>query len=222
MTTRDLAVLLARRWYVVLLGMAVTLGAIVLTERPGVYWTQFDMVLLGPRNVDFPTNIEDPRVGMVPMASVIVTELNGSDRPLLMGSSDTTLYGEGVRRGSRVRLPNYGSQWSPLYTAPIIDIQVVDSTEDVVAVKAAELAQEVRDTLDRRQNEIGVVPTMQMSVIKSPEDPLIQYVTGRRSRSLLGWALAGAGGTVAAAYWFDRAMRAWTDRRRKTRARVGS
>src|SRR4029453_4655089 len=48
-----------RRWYRMLLGAAITVGALYLTtHRPGVYWTQFDVVVLAPVDSSYPNNPE--------------------------------------------------------------------------------------------------------------------------------------------------------------------
>ena len=67
MTSRELLGLLLRRWYFVLLGAAISVLALYLaTNRPGVYWTQVDVVLLAPVESHTPTILEKPDFTLCP------------------------------------------------------------------------------------------------------------------------------------------------------------
>src|SRR6476659_4104392 len=134
MTSRELVRLILRRWYLVIVGMLVTLAVLwPTTHRPGVDWTQVEVVLLPPTFEEFPNQYEDPQYSMSALAGVIVTDFNGGHTPLQTATSDTTLYGEGVRNGTQVRMLNLGTQWSPLYDLPRIDVQVVGDDPAAVA-----------------------------------------------------------------------------------------
>ncbi len=219
MTSRELLRLVLRRWYLVLLGAlvsAVMLG--VIWKQPGLYWTQFDVVVLAPTTKLNPNNIEDPRFSMAPMAGVMVTELNGDKRPRLLASADTTLFGEGLREGVRVRLPNTGSQWLPMYNRPRIDVQVVSRDPVVVERKARAITEQLVAVLDRRQSELGIIPSMRMSAIATPEDPVVAHITGNRNRAALGMAMLGATLTTFAVYLWEK----WRlGRRRRPRRAEG-
>lgn len=205
MTSRDLLRLVFRRWYLMVLGAALSLALLsVVWKQPGVYWTQFDVVVLEPTSRLNPNSIEDPRFSMAPMAGVMVTEVNGDRRVPVLASPDTTLYGEGLREGTRVRVPNTGSQWLPMYSQPRIDVQVVSRDPAQVERRAQEATARLRAALDRRQDELGVTPRVRMSTISSPRDPIIAHVTGNRSRAALGTALLGATLTTGAVYLLER------------------
>lgn len=215
MTARELVRLLLRRWYVMVVGAALTLGAMSqVWSAPGLYWTQFDVVLLVPQSERFPNNIEDPRLSITPMAGLLVTEFNGDERPRQLASSSTTLYGEGVRSGHLVRLPNRGSQWLPIYSSPTIDVQVVDSDPDVVADKAAQISARLAAILKARQDELRVDEATRMSAIVSPSDPVVSSIPTSRSRALLATGLVGATLSIALVYWLER----WRLARRAARA----
>jgi hypothetical protein len=151
------------------------------------------------------------------MAAVLVADWNGVERPLLTASRDTTLFGEGQRKGIQVRVPNQGSQWVPLYLSPSIDVQVVDSNPKTVAQEARRVSAELDDMLKRRQDAVGVEPKFRMTTMMSPTNPTIMYFSGSTTRSALATGLVGAALTTIAVYWTDR----WLIWKRSRRGRLG-
>jgi hypothetical protein len=211
MTSRELLRLVFRRWYLMVLGAVLSVAVLgFVYKQPGVYWTQFDVVVLAPQTKLQPNNIEDPKFAMAPMAGVVVTEANGGKRPSLLASSDTSLYGEGLRQASRARLPNNGSQWLPIYSKPNIDVQVVDPDPAVVEQKSRQITAELSRILLENQDRIGVKPRARMSMIASPADPVVAHITGSLVRAAFGTALLGATLTTFAVYGLER----WRLRRR--------
>lgn len=215
MTSRELLGLVLRRWYLVVLGGALSLAVLAAVwKQPGVYWTQFDVIVLEPTSKLNPNSIEDPQFSLTPMAGVMVTRLNGDDRPALLASSNTTLFGEGLREAERARVPNSGSQWRPLFTQPRIDVQVVSHDPAVVERRAQAIAAQLAGLADRVQDEDGVKPRVRMSTIAAPADPVIAHATGSRPRAAAGTALLGATLTTFAVYFLE----VWRSRRRAARA----
>jgi hypothetical protein len=218
MTARQLLRLVIRRWYLMLIGAAITLAAIYFTtHRPGVYWTQYKVVVLAPVYEYYPNNLADPHYALAPMAGVLVTDWNGENRPLLTASGDTTLFGEGGRRGMEIRVPNEGTQWRPLYYAPNIDVQIVDNDPEKVAREAYRVGGELNGLLARRQDALKVRSSVRMSTIMSPADPTVSYMTGSRPRAALATGLAGAISTTIAVYWIEQLV---ISRRARRRART--
>lgn len=215
MTSRDLLRLVFRRWYLMLLGALLTVGALYSVARqPGVYFTSYDVVLLPPSSKLSPNTIEDPRYGITPMAGLIVADYNAGHRQTLLGSPDTTLYGEGIRSGSRVRMPNRGSQWQPLYTTPNIDVQVVGATSGEVAVEAKRIGAQLTRLVEERQDELGVKQSMRMTTLVSAPDPVIAYVGGSRARVALGIGIVGITSSTVAVVALERW---WVRRSRRDR-----
>ena len=206
MTSGELLSLVLRRWYLVLLGVAITVGALYLViNRPGVYWTQVAVVVQGPVDKYYPNNFEDPDEVLIPMAAVLAADWNGVERPLLTASGETTtLFGEGQRKGIQVRVPNEGSQWVPLFYSPSIDVQVVDSNPDMVAQEARRVTAELDEMLQRRQDAVGVKREFRMTTMVSPSDPTIEYISGSRTRAALAAGVVGMALTTIAVYWTDR------------------
>lgn len=205
MTSRSLLRMLARRWYVVILGIVLTVAVLwPATHRPGIYWTQVNVVLLPPANDLYPNKLEDPHLSLTALAGVVVAEFNGQQKPLVTASADTTLYGEGKTSGIQVRMPNMGSQWIPLYISPTIDVQVVGNNANTVVDDVNRIADELGRLLEERQETLGVVPSMRVTMIESPAEPSASYIAGSRSRAMGAGALVGLTMTIALAYSLDR------------------
>lgn len=223
MTALELVGLLLRRWYVVVVCAALTLGgAAVLLDRPPVYFTQFEVVLLPPKESVNPNTLREDPYGMVPMAGLLVEEYNQGRHPLNMSTTETTLYGEGLDQGERVRMRNVGNQWLPIYSNPVIDVQVVDPDADRVEAEAARIARDLDGILDRRQDELGVRKASRMSTEMAPEDVVVQEISGSRSRTAAGLLLLGGSLTVVAVIWIERLSRARAARRTNAREHIGS
>lgn len=205
MTSRQLLWLLVRRWYLVILGMALTLVVLwPVTHRPGVFWAQVNLVLLPPTSEYFPNKLEDPQVALSALAGVVVSDYNGQLKPPLMASAGTTLYGEGRTTGTEVRMPNLGSQWKPLYPTATIDVQAVAASPEVVTQEIGAAIGKINRLLAERQEELGVDPSFRVSSFSSPADPSVYYITGSRMRALGAGAVVGMGLTVAGVYWLER------------------
>jgi hypothetical protein len=209
----------ARRWYVALLGLALTLGAVYgVHHRPGVYYSQVQLVLVAPTVTYYPNTIAAQPFTLAPMASLLVSDWNGTHQPLLTSSADTTLYGEGVRSGTQVRLPNQGSQFLPLFTAPYVDVQVVGPTRDGVTAEATRVVGELRRMLQRRQDFAGVAPGLRITSLLSPADVSASYVTGSSARAAAVTFLLGVVGTGLGTSATDRLVARVRVRRRLRRA----
>ncbi|MEI7057903.1 hypothetical protein WBG06_18910 [Nocardioides sp. CCNWLW239] len=222
MTALELVGLLLRRWYVVAVCALMTLGgALILLDRPPVYFTQFEVVLLPPKESVNPNTLREDPYGMVPMAGLLVEEYNQGRHPLNMSTTETTLYGEGLDQGVRVRMRNVGNQWLPVYNHPVIDVQVVDPDPTRVEEEAARIAQDLDRILERRQDELGVRRTSRMSTEMAPEDVVVQEISGSRGRTAGGLALLGGSLTVVAVIWVERISRARAARRTQSRESTG-
>ena len=207
MTSRAFLGLMLRRWYLLLLGAAITLAvAATTTDRGSVYWTEFHVVLLSPTNEDFPNELEDPPYSLAPLGGVIVAEYNGTNPSLLTSSSDTTNYGMGERTGVMVRMPNQGNQWFPTYSSPNIDVQVVDRSPERVLQQSQQVKRDLEGILERLQRSVRVAPGARVSMISSPAEPAIVHVAGSRMRALGALGIVGASLTAVSIYWLERLL----------------
>lgn len=216
MTARDFLAAALRRWYVVVLGAALTLGAFTVVQRQApVFFTQYNIVVVGPSGTEEDNNVlENPRYGLQPLVGVISTDLNEGHPPLLTGDVDATMVGMGAREGVQVRVPNLGTQWRPLFSANYLDVQVAARTPEDVEVLAAQTSARVADLLEQRQDELGVPANLRARAVPSSEDPIVYPMAGSRSRALGATGLTGIALTAALVFWLER----WRPRRRPAAA----
>lgn len=216
MTARDFLAAALRRWYVVVLGAALTLGAFTVVQRQApVFFTQYNIVLVGPSGTEEDNNVlENPRYGLQPLVGVISTDLNEGHPPLLTGDVDATMVGMGAREGVQVRVPNLGTQWRPLFSANYLDVQVAARTPEDVEALATQTSARVADLLEQRQDELGVPDNLRARAVPSSEDPIVYPMAGSRSRALGATGLTGIALTAALVFWLER----WRPRHRPSAA----
>lgn len=222
MTTNELVHILRRRWYVVALGVALLMGAVHhVATRPGVYWTQVDVVFLAPKSVRYPNVIEQTSQSVIAMAGLIEHEVNKGLKEPATASASTTLAGVGVRDGYSVRLPNSGGQWASNFDRPVVDVQVIGPSESGVRARLATLAGEVERTLAARQEADGIPPLNRITASSTPTAAPVFYLNGNPKKAILVTLLLGGGlisvGTVGA----DRLLTARARRRRTVVAIAG-
>lgn len=211
MTARDFLAAALRRWYVVILGAVLTVGALAVVQRQApVFFTQYNIVLLGPYGERDGTLLDNPLYGLQPMIGVVATDLNDGHSPLLTGDVAATIVGMGAREGVQVRVPNLGTQWRPRFPSHHLDIQVVGSSPDEVTASAQETLARVEQVLVERQDEMAVHPGLRIHAVPSSEDPIVYPVAGSRSRALGATGLTGIALTAVLVFWLER----WRPRRR--------
>ncbi|WP_374458225.1 hypothetical protein [Nocardioides sp.] len=205
MTARDLIAAALRRWYVVLLGAVLTVGALyVVTKQAPVYWTQYNILLVGPSGAQKTTVLDDPVYGLQPLVGVIATDFNDGDPPLLTGDVAATIVGEGHREGVQVRVPNLGTQWRPLFPANYLDVQVAAADPEEVLATARATSLRVSVLLEELQDDMGAPLNLRARAVPSSKNPTVIAVTGSRSRALAGTGLSGMAITLAVLLMLER------------------
>lgn len=206
MTSREFLAAALRRWYVVVLGAVLTVGAFAVVQRQApVFFTQYNIVVVGPSGTEQDSNVlENPRYGLQPLVGVIATDLNDGHPPLLTGDVDATMVGMGAREGVQVRVPNLGTQWRPLFSANYLDVQVAARTPEEVQALARQTSDRVADLLEQRQDELGVPTNLRARAVPSSDDPIVYPMSGSRSRALGATGLTGIAITAALVFWLER------------------
>lgn len=208
MTSSDLVVAALRRWYVVLVGAVVSLGCVyVATHQTPVYWSQVNIMLIGPKDPEFPNYLEDPRFTLYPLVGVVVSDVNGGEPAMLTASTETNMVGQGITDGVQVRVPNLGSQWRFDTTSSHIDLQVAAPTPTEVTRRTDATVSRVAAILDARQDEMGISDVMRVTSRAATKDPTIYQVGGNRIRAAAASGMSGAAVTFALVYWLERRRR---------------
>ena len=102
MTKGDLVGSCLRRWYVVVLGLVLTVAAAVLVGlAPGVYWARTQVLLLGPPSESRPNKLDSNSAGLIATAGLIEHEMNIGRHPIPATSVDVTLLDQGVYNGDK-------------------------------------------------------------------------------------------------------------------------
>lgn len=205
MTARELFAAALRRWYVVLLGGVLTLGALyVVTQQAPVYWTQYNVLLVGPSGAQKTTVLDDPVYGLQPLVGVIATDFNDGAPPLLTGDVAATIVGEGRREGVQVRVPNLGTQWRPLFPANYLDVQVAASSPEEVLATARATSLRISVLLEEIQDDMGAPLALRARAVPSSKYPTVIPISGSRSRALAATGLSGMAVTLAVLLMLER------------------
>lgn len=203
MTTSRFLRLALRRWYFVLLGLGVTAVAVylVVLRAPVVYWSHSTMTLLQPD----PNPLRAEGSYMTGAASAMVIRVNGGVAQTKTASPETTLYGEGVLEGSRVRIRDVGRQWTTSIPDPIIDVEVIGRDPAEVDARMRELLARLEGELAEMQDDLGVGSTNLIISQIAPQPPaVVQIGAGSRIRALGASLALGAVATGLLLYVSDR------------------
>ena len=138
-------------------------------------------------------------------AGVVAKLVNGNVTWNKMADPAATIVGEGVRDGWAVRLPDYGGQWSRVYSRQVLDVQVAGPTAEAVRARQTELLSQIDAELAGIQN--GVAESDRITTTVVPAVPAVYYFHGSKLRALaMIWVLSGAG-ALAAAVWLEHRAR---------------
>lgn len=192
MTSRDFLRALRTHWYVVLLGVLVTVAAVRLTVPERVYWVAESVTVAQPVKVTVDTTLQDKPPTTVPAATVLMQLVNGGRVAPASNAADATLYGEGKRDAVSARLRDVGGQWGVAIPDPIIDIQVVGPTADGVARRLDGQVAMLRAQLTALQDRLDVAPSQRLVIETSDFPAPVAEVTGSRMRSTASTTVLGA------------------------------
>ena len=208
MTVWDLFAACGRRWAIVLLGAALTVGTLFLIDREqGVYWAQTNLIFLAPTSSRFPNSLNATSESLINTASVVKRSVDLGEDYQATSSVNVTIVDDGVQDGTMVRLPNLGGQWAPNFAQAVLDIQAVGSASEVVEERMVSMKSTIENTLKQMQDSAEVGLENRISIQASPADIDVKYVHGNRSRAMAVALLLGVGLTLAAVIIIDRRFR---------------
>ena len=211
MTSREVIASLVRAWWIVAVGLCVTVAACVgIRAQAGSYWAQTNVYFLAPTDADNVNTLAFTTDGVIATAGLVAHEVAPSSGPVT--NTDTSLVAEGVRDGHRVRLPSSGGQWAVNFDRPVLDVQVVADYPDRVRSEMTRLLGDIDRVLADLQDSDNVAPTARIRTNHAPATVQIRYAQGKPSRAMAATVLLGGAATtvIASAY----------GRRRTTRTRA--
>jgi hypothetical protein len=211
-TIWDLMSVLRRRWIVVLVGLAVTAGAVqAISGRPGVFYQQVDVIFIAPTGADGNAlqNVSDSLIDTAGVVGAILKE--GNDSPV--SSSSATLVGRGVTRGYSITLPNQGGQWASNFDRPVLDVQVVGPSEADVQLLTRQAVRQIDEALTGLQDRYRVGRAERITTQVNPRFPILIHDRGQPTRAVAVAGMLGLLVTVGAALQVERFRRG---RRRPT------
>jgi len=198
---------IARRWYVVL--VAVVAGLVVsylAMGAQGVYWSRAEVTFLAPSSAINPNMLTTRSSDLIITAGAVAKRVNGNITWNKMADPAATIVGQGVLDGWSVHLPDYGGQWSTVYSRQVLDVQVSGPTVEDVRARKSEILARIDAELAVLQE--GVVESDRITTTVVPATPSVYYLDGSKVRALaMIWVLCGAGALAAVVLLEDRAGR---------------
>lgn len=221
MTIWDLGSVLARRWYLVLLGvLCIGAACLVVNSDRGVYFSRAEVVLLLPAGQGDRNTLTTTSSDAVVLAGAVAKIINGAQTEPRAASPDATIVGRGIDDGYSLQLPDLGGQWAPSFPRQVLDVQVVGPDAEVVHERMQALIARIGDELATLQIEANVAPKDRITAQSTPTEPSVTYISGSRARALSMTALVGIAITFGTVAIVDHLI----DRRggpRRTRKRQG-
>ena len=207
MTVVELGRVLRRRWYVCGFGVLCTLGvAYGLLHVTPTYSTRTEVRFVEP-GVDlrsaFTTRANE---AIVPFVLAVERVVNGGD-VLRLNSQDAALVGLKVGDGTRVALPNYGSQWIESFPIPSLIVETVGSTPEAAIEARSSALAEVERVATALQQSQGIGPGNRITAVADAAPPEVDYAGASRSgqaRALVAVALVGTAWSFWLAARWDR------------------
>lgn len=206
MTATELFKLLARRWYVFVVVLALALVAFFsLLRSGGAYSSQVDVMFTAPGTANLDSN-DGYRDTLVNFAAAVEREFHRG-APADRLAENASLFGAGVTQGYQVFLPNTGGQWQNSFSSPSLTIRVVGPSARWVLATQDELIARINELATSRQVASGVAAAnlIQTSLVPSPT--VIEHSGSSRStqlRAFIALLATGAGLGVWAAHTLDR------------------
>jgi len=202
LTTRSLLLVMVRRWYVVLLGLTATVAGcwLVAAAAPSVCWSRTIVTVLQPHS----NPLHDEGSSSVGLASLLVIRANGGPATTKTSSPETTLYGEGILDGSRIRQRDLGRQWTTSIPDPVIYVEAVSPSAEVTTSEINRMITALDNDLTLIQDNLKVPRGNRAFLQLSPEMPTAARVTGDQTRAVGASGLLGLILTALALYVVDR------------------
>lgn len=215
-TIASLVLIVLRRWYVILLGAILTLtaAAALWGSSTSIYYSRMEVRFVEGALDSAEAYLERPNEAIVPFVAAVERSVNDGEGVIPLNSHLAEFHGIGVRRGTRVTMPNYGTQWTASYPIPALVIEVVDDRPSAVVEAHREALAEIESAARRLQDEQGIPLESRISIVPAAAEPSVADVGATRAgkaRALIVVMMLGMGLTMIAAVTWDRRARRTKD-----------
>lgn len=218
MSLRDLARLLARRWYTLLLAVIVAAaGTAFLVRDGGLYTSRTLVTFTQPGSTPIMRYNGSDSWGVITFATTIATLVNGQQTHSQYYSRlDAPLYGAGLREASSVSVQDQGSQWVSDVTSAVIEVQIVGRTSEWVEQRQSQLLDEIVGLSASTQVQQGIAGDDRIVATVEPLTREVAFVgPTARAKALAAGALLAA--SMVAGTAFAWLLERWDPRVRTRR-----
>jgi hypothetical protein len=215
---------MARRWWVILLGLCLTAGTFAgLQQSGGAYSTNATVIFVAPGDLGVGEVSDDNLGSLVDFAAVIERQFHDGQRSDRL-AEHASLFGAGVTQGYRVLLVSSGSQWVTSFAKPALSISVVGPSEEWVVSTLNTVTARIASLAAAQQSKLGVDPANTISTERVPAAAVVKHLgssRGTQIRAMAALTVVGLGLSIAAAAAVDRGLaRAGARSARRTRSRT--
>jgi hypothetical protein len=187
-----------RPWVVALVFFLICTALTVLAPAPaGVYAMEGNLVFIPPNAVGGGNALRADSARPILFAAAVERAYNVTPQFARVASTNATLYGIGVRDGSRVTLPDRGGQWGSSFDRPYLRVEVVSRSPEETQARFERIVTQIRAIASGRQQAAAVPKDATVALELSPTVPVVQYVSGRHGPELVAGVLLGALGAGA-------------------------
>jgi hypothetical protein len=208
MTTAAFFRVIGRRWYIILLGLALAGLTFVLMNRAGGTYTAESSVIFVAPGSSGVSQVQDGYLPSLVDYAAIVERVARNGQPAdRLASNDATLFGAGVTKGYTIELPNTGGQWAVSFSQPRLEISVVGPSSDWVTKTMTHQLARVETIARDLQSVGGSSEANSITTSALPTVPVVQYQGATRStqaRALLALIILGLGLSSVVAVLIDR------------------
>ena len=206
MTFWDALGSIKRRWFVLLLGLAVTAVAVGwIGGAPGVYQSVTRLVLSPPSSYQKERNgilIAPTNDQLIPLAVVVERRINGGRSVRRATAPDATLADEALYDNWSIHVPDYGGQWASNVTEPTLILQATGSSVAIVESKMSALM--ARVDLELAQLQVDLPAVAHVHYVASPSTLQVEHLQGHASAARAMVIVLGLLLSIAATIGVDR------------------
>lgn len=192
-----------RRWPVLVICLGLTGVAVLALGRPTVLYAAQTVVTVETPQLPTDRTLAGDSPQAIAAAHLLVDRANGGPTQVRSSSPDAELYGWGMDRVVRVQIRNIGGQWASNVNQPSLQVDVVDTTADAVRTKLRDTVADLRDELQRLQDELNVPAISRMTLRVPLDEPAVAEVSSSRMRASVAIGLLGLLASLSVVWLVD-------------------